>query len=70
MTIGYIEFWYQALRSEIGIEVETDNPERLRQRLYKERTESMDSSLNNLSIIISPSDPFKLWIVKRNAKET
>ena len=67
MPVGYLEYWYQALSSDIGIEIQTDNPERLRQRLYQERTKAIDPDLEGLSIIISPIDNSKIWIVKKHA---
>lgn len=60
-----LEHWYEALASEHGIEIATNDPERLRQRLYSERRKAADPMLENLSISISPLNPGKLWIVKQ-----
>lgn len=59
-----IDYLYQALRSEIGIVVETSDPEKLRQKLYAERKK--DPDLACISINISRTQPeSQLWLIKR-----
>lgn len=59
-----IHYLYQALNSEKGIVLETDNPERLRQKLYTERKK--DESLSCISINISRTQPeSQLWLIKK-----
>lgn len=59
-----IELLYSAARSDYGIIVETDDVERLRQKLYPLR--KTDSYLEGLSFVVSPTNPAReLWIVKR-----
>lgn len=58
---------YEALTSPKGIVVESDDPERLRQKLYALRREIADASLEALSFVISPVNPGHLWIVKKEA---
>lgn len=58
--------WYSALSSKYGIVVETDNPERLKARLYTARSELRDPLLNDISIRPSPFQPTQLWLIKRN----
>jgi len=60
-----IEHLYAALASPLGIILETDDIERLRQRLYAVRKSLADPALDNLSLVQSPLDPNHLWIVKR-----
>lgn len=64
MKFPLIDVLYQALNSEYGVIVRTDNPERLRQKLYAERKK--DSELGCLSINVSPTAPeSELWIIKK-----
>jgi hypothetical protein len=58
------EFLYQAYASPLGIILETDDPERLRQKLYAIRKGNPDFAV--LSFVISPLNPGDLWILKRN----
>jgi len=53
----------RALSEEFGVEVPTDNAVLLRQRLYEERRK--DPQFWNLSILECPSNPDKLWIVRK-----
>jgi len=63
-----LELLYEALASRYGIIVATNNPEALRQQLYKARREAADPDLQQLSIRISPLLPKQeVWIV-RNAQ--
>lgn len=62
-----LALWYAALASAAGIVVETDDPERLRQKLYQVRAAAADQSLADLSLVISPLNPdSQVFIVKRN----
>lgn len=49
---GFLEYWYQALREPIGIAIETDAPERLRQLLYQARAKAADPQLSALMLIV------------------
>lgn len=65
-----LEYWYQALRSSIGIVIATDSLERLRQKLYIARRDAEDPSLERLTIVTSPTRPEdQLWIVKQDATD-
>lgn len=67
MSLDLLEKLYEALRSPIGIVVSTEDPERLRQKLYALRRERQDEdpNLRVLSFLISPTSPGnELWIVK------
>lgn len=58
------EFLYDALASEFGIILKTDNPIKLRERLYPLR--KADAEFADLSFVISPVNPkTELWIIKR-----
>lgn len=58
-----IELLYAALNSELGVAVTTDDPTKLRAKLYTLRKQ--DPDLACLSFTISPTAPrSELWIVK------
>lgn len=55
---------FQALESPLGIEVESNKPEQLRQKLYALR--KTDTLFDPLAFVISPTKPeTHLWIVKK-----
>lgn len=54
---------YDALRTPLGTVIETEDPERLRQKLYAIRKESSD--FTQLSFVISPINGLDLWIVNK-----
>lgn len=64
-----IEHLYSALHSPLGIVIQTDNAERTRQKLYRARRELMNPELDKLSLVISPTDPSQLWIVKNDPQK-
>lgn len=62
---NYLELMFDALTNPLGVVVETNSPERLRQRLYKIRTDQAPT-FDNLAFVISPTEPDnQLWIVKK-----
>jgi hypothetical protein len=66
MPVDLADIWYAALAAPIGVEVETNSPDKLRHKLYMKRNELKDENLAGLSILISPLDPSsKLWVIKR-----
>ena len=67
MSMQLSELLYSALGSELGVVVETNDPERLRQKLYPLRKEIPDCEC--LAFVISPLNPQDLWIIKQ-PKET
>lgn len=61
-----LNLWYQALASPYGIEVEcTPSVEAVRQKLYTLRREVRDPELDRIALCVSPFDPEKLWLVKK-----
>lgn len=63
-----LELLYDALRSEVGVVVRTNNVERLRAKLYPLRKQ--DPDLAALSFVVSPVDPEgELWIVKKGKSD-
>lgn len=59
-----ISYLYEALASDFGLVLETEDPERLRQKFYALR--KGDPDLESLSFVISRTNPeSQLWIVKR-----
>lgn len=67
MNLELTEVLYSALQSPVGIVVETEDPERLRQRLYGIRKEHKDFA--PLSFIISPFNGRDLWIVNKGTSD-
>jgi hypothetical protein len=67
MSVPLLELLYAAYHAEFGVVVETDDPERLRQKLYPLRKENPD--FEPLAFVISPINPTDLWIIKQ-PKET
>lgn len=58
-----IPLLYEAKASDYGLIVQTEDPERLRQRMYALRREHPD--LTCISFVISPLNPgSELWLVK------
>lgn len=67
MTVELTELLYAAYHSEHGVVIETNDAERLRQKLYPMKKDNPD--FENLAFIISPLNPADLWIIKQ-PKET
>lgn len=57
------ELLYDALHTPHGTVIQTEDAERLRQRLYAVRKESED--FLQLSFVISPINGLDLWIVRK-----
>jgi hypothetical protein len=58
------EFLYDALASSYGIVLRSDDPVKLRERLYPLRRSDPDFA--DLSFVISPTAPeTDLWIIRR-----
>lgn len=57
------ELLYDALRTPFGTVIQTEDPERLRQKLYAVRKESEDFAV--LSFVISPINGMDLWIIRK-----
>ena len=67
LMVEYIELLYAAVHAEIGVVVETNDAERLRQKLYTLRKDNPD--FEQLAFVISPFNGADLWIIKQ-PKET
>lgn len=64
-TTSLLELLYDALHQPLGIVVETNSPERLRQKLYALR-KAHEPVFDNLAFLISPTEPStQVWIVKK-----
>lgn len=64
-----LALWYEALHSQCGIEVRSNDPERLMQRLYAARRKAAgDEALQSLSIVRPPQADL-LFIVKRESSD-
>lgn len=56
---------YEALRTEYGTSITTEDSNKLRQKLYAERRKANDPDLAQLSLKLSPFNPqTELWLVK------
>lgn len=66
-SLNLLELLYEALRTERGVVVETDNVELLRQKLYRLR--SQDPDFAKLSFLTSPINGADLWIVKTEVSD-
>lgn len=58
------DLWLSALRSTIGIAIETDEPVVLRRRLYEYRKASGDRKLMDFGIGI-PQGKNEVWIARK-----
>ena len=58
-----LQLLYDAINAEYGIAVETNDPERLRQKLYPLRKQ--DELFTPLAFVLSPFNPQELWILKK-----
>lgn len=67
MSDNWLEFLYDANASQFGIVLAVDDPDRVKQALYRARSKSGEPSLAGLQIRVSPILPREeLWIVKQN----
>ena len=57
------ELLYEALHTPLGTVIQTEDAERLRQRLYGIRRDCED--FTQLSFVISPINGMDLWIVNK-----
>jgi hypothetical protein len=64
-----LNHWYRALHSPFGIELVCSDPEGTRQRLYAARREAKDQDLEQVAICLSPLDPSKLWLVRKEPRD-
>lgn len=62
-SLQLTELLYDALRTPFGTVVQTEDAERLRQRLYAIRRDCGD--FTQLSFVISPTNGLDLWIVNK-----
>ena len=58
------ELWYEALVSENGVVIISDDPATFKRKLYEIRRELQDPDLEAVSIMTS-KDPNEIWLVKR-----
>jgi hypothetical protein len=64
--VNFRELWYEALGSEVGVVITTNDIDLTRQKLYAIRKELNDPDLDCIAIQLSPVNPDKdLWLVKR-----
>ena len=64
VKVNWIEFWYEALGSKVGIVVAVSDVPKAIQRLYQARSKSGDPDLEGLSIRRSPVKPNEeVWLI-------
>lgn len=64
----HAELLYEALNTEFGLIVTTNEPDRLKQKLYAIRKE--DPALGVLSLVTSPTAPAgEIWIVRKETPD-
>jgi hypothetical protein len=69
-TVGLLEYWYAALRSQSGVCVPFEGDAALaKAQLYKARKDALDANLDSISIADSPTASNELWLV-HNGKQT
>lgn len=61
-----LEFWEAALKSAVGIAIQTDNRNVLRNHLYKARAEANNPELDQI-VMILPEREDEIWLVKKDA---
>jgi hypothetical protein len=61
--MNYLEPWYVALSSPLGIALSTNDQENAKQKLYLARRASNDPDLAGLSLVLAK--PGEIWIVKK-----
>lgn len=70
-TVGLIEHWYAALRSQSGVRVRIVQGDltTAKAKLYKARKDALDPKLDALSISESPTASDELWITHNGKAE-
>ena len=62
MKFPLIDLLYQAFNAEKGVIVETNDPEKLRQKLYAERKKDPDLACLTISLSrVSPANRLIIW---------
>lgn len=72
-ALDFLEILYDALRSEIGVVVETEDTEKLRAKLYAIRQSRIadDPLLGDLSFVLDPTQPkTRLWVLRSKRRPT
>ena len=65
----WLEYWYTALHSPLGVVLAVSDVPRAIQKLYQARQQSGDPELSGLSIRKSPLLPDEeVWLVKQQSK--
>lgn len=67
MSLDLLEHLWAAVHSPVGTVLETDDPERLRQKFYALRRGKPEFA--NLSFVISPENGKDLWIVNKGNQD-
>ena len=62
----FMNYWYQALHSACGIEIACSEADSVKSILYVARKDAHDLDLEQIKVTVSPFDPTKLWLVKKD----
>lgn len=60
-----LNYWYRALSSPFGIEIICSDTNSVRTALYVAKKEAKDLDLDKIKITVSPFDPAKLWLIRK-----
>lgn len=61
-----IEALWSAYNSDLGLLIDTEEPEKLRQEIYRARRELGEECLNQLSVNVSPYNPTgQIMLIRR-----
>lgn len=61
-----LDLWHAALKSRVGISIQTDNRPLLRNHLYRARAEAKDPKLDTI-ILTLPAKEDEIWLVHKDA---
>ena len=62
---AYLHYWYQALSSPFGVEIACTDAATIQAHLYRARQEARDTDLTQIKVTVSPFDPTRVWLVKK-----
>jgi hypothetical protein len=63
-----LDLWLTALKSRVGISIQTDNRALLRNHLYRARAEAEDPKLDAI-IVLLPAKEDEIWLVRKDVDE-
>lgn len=64
-----LNLWYEALKSDVGLVLSTNDRSLLQQQLYRVRAEAGDDKLHGV-VILLPQAENELWLARKDADGT